>query len=103
MNISEKIKYIRKELINISQENFATKVGVSTGTIKKWESGTSKPTVNHLLMISLISNVTLQYLIFDDYPEEISTIKLTDDDYIIIKSMIEHFKKKNKELKSNEK
>ncbi len=42
MEFSEKVKNARKQL-NLSQERFAAKLGMSFASINRWEKGHSKP------------------------------------------------------------
>ncbi len=42
MEFSEKVKIARKQL-NLSQERFAAKLGMSFASINRWEKGHSKP------------------------------------------------------------
>lgn len=92
MDISDKIKYIRDDLLNLSQEAFAMKIGVTRVTIRNWENGISKPVVSNLLMIAMVGNVTLDYLIFDDVSEQLSLIGIDEEQYKILKDLIEYFK-----------
>lgn len=92
MDISDKIKYIRDELLNLSQEAFAMKIGVTRVTIRNWENGISKPVVSNLLMIAMVGNVTLDYLIFDEVSEQLSLIGIDEEQYKILKDLIEYFK-----------
>lgn len=47
MDIADKIKYLRNNLLDISQEEFARKVKVTRSSVSKWEDGTQ----NQLLRI----------------------------------------------------
>lgn len=42
MRFPESIKYVRTQL-NLSQEEFARKLGVSFATVNRWENGFYKP------------------------------------------------------------
>ena len=95
MKISEKIKFQRKEVMNLKQKELAPMIGVSVATLKKWENDENFPNVNHLIMISLACNISLQYLIYDNHDEELSQIGLDDEEYNILWSIIEYFRKKN--------
>lgn len=43
MNFSDKVKYVRNQL-KLSQEKFASLLGVSFATVNRWETGHSMPT-----------------------------------------------------------
>lgn len=94
MKLSEKIKYLRIEVGNLSQEKFAELVDVSRTTVKNWENGYVQPTSNNLLLISIKMNVSADFLFFDNHPEELSLYKIDNDDYHIIKEVIDYLQKK---------
>lgn len=96
MDIAEKINYLRTKIVIQSQDQFAANIGVTRSTVKNWENGLSKPTVSHILMISMLCNVSVNYLIFDNCPEELSLIGLTDDQYLVIKTLINYYNSLNK-------
>ncbi len=50
MNIGERIKFIRKSC-EITQQEFAVRLGVSQRTVSHWEGGESLPSVVMLLKI----------------------------------------------------
>lgn len=91
MDLADKIKYIRNYFLDQTQEAFASNIGVTRSTIKNWENGVSRPTVSNLLMIAMIGEVTLDCLIFDDKPFQLSTLELNDNQYNIIDNLIKYF------------
>ena len=64
INIGEKISNNRKKL-NMSQEELASKVGVSRQAVSKWETGESIPDIENLVEIGKTFNVSLDFLIND--------------------------------------
>ena len=42
MHISEKIKFIRTKILNVSAQKFADMCGVTARTVYSWESGVSQ-------------------------------------------------------------
>lgn len=94
MDIADKVKYIRNNVLNQTQETFASKIGVTRSTIKNWENGSSYPTVSHLLMIAITGEVSLDYLIFNDSELQLSLSGIDDIQYNLIKSLIAYFQKK---------
>ena len=67
MKFNEKIVRLRK-IKGITQDEFATAVGVSRQAVYKWESGQSYPEVAKLLEIKMLFNVSIDDLL-DDYFE----------------------------------
>ena len=43
MEFKDKIKTVRKNILMISQEQMAKKLGVAFATVNRWESGRCKP------------------------------------------------------------
>jgi transcriptional regulator with XRE-family HTH domain len=70
MKLSDKLIALRKEN-GWSQEDFAEKVDVSRQAISRWENGTALPDAQNLLRISKLFNVSADYLLNDDYEDEI--------------------------------
>lgn len=62
MKFEEKLYKLRKEK-KISQNELAEILEVSRQAISKWEVGTSKPDMNHLILISNYFEVSLDYLL----------------------------------------
>lgn len=62
--VFERIYYLRREN-NMTQEELAEKSGVSRQAIQKWETGQSVPTIDNLVKLSELFNVTLDYLCKD--------------------------------------
>lgn len=72
MTLNEKIYNLRKNA-GYSQETLAEKTGVSRQSVSKWETGESVPEIDKILTLSKIFSVTTDYLLNDDYEEEIKT------------------------------
>ncbi len=65
MSISEKIQQLRKSN-GLSQEQLAEKLDVSRQAISKWESRTSVPDVEKIVLISELFKVSTDYLLKDE-------------------------------------
>ena len=70
MKLSDKLIELRKEK-GWSQEDFAEKLDVSRQAISRWENGTALPDAQNLLRISRLFNVTVDYLLNDDYEDRV--------------------------------
>lgn len=70
MKLSDKLIELRKEK-GWSQEDFAERLDVSRQAISRWENGTALPDAQNILRISKLFNVTSDYLLNDDYEDEI--------------------------------
>lgn len=69
MKFSEKLQKFRKEK-GYSQEQLADLLEVSRQSVSKWESGTTYPEMDKLLMLCKIFNVTLDDLTNDDITDK---------------------------------
>lgn len=94
MDIAEKIKFLRTKIVKDSQSKFASKIDVTRNTIKNWESGTSKPSVSHIVRIALVCDVSTDFLIYENHPLELSLIGIEDYDYKFLKEMIAYLSNK---------
>lgn len=64
MTFGEKLSRLRKEN-NMTQEQFAERLGVSRQSVSKWESNTAYPETEKLIRISSILDCSLDYLLKD--------------------------------------
>lgn len=69
MKFEEKLQSLRKKS-NLSQEALADKLGVSRQAVSKWESGTSYPEMDKLIMMSKIFKCTLDDLVNDEVKDK---------------------------------
>ncbi len=69
MTLSEKIMSLRKKN-GWSQEELAERLDLSRQSVSKWESGESIPTLEKIIKISEIFEVSTDYLLKDNFKEE---------------------------------
>ena len=79
MSISEKIYALRTKR-GVTQEVFAEKLAVSRQSVQKWESGVSLPTIDKLITMATIFNVSMDYLC--DRADSAVSDGRTDKEYI---------------------
>lgn len=65
MRINQHIKFIREQH-NLSQEALAEQLAVSRQAVSKWEQGTALPSIENLMYISDLYDVSLDDLIKGD-------------------------------------
>ena len=70
MTFKEKIVRLRK-IKGLTQDEFASAVGVSRQAVYKWESGQSYPEVAKLLEIKLLFNISIDDLLDENYIVEL--------------------------------
>lgn len=66
MTFSEKLVILRK-IKSLTQDEFASAVGVSRQAVYKWESGQSYPEVSKLLEIKLLFGISIDDLLDDTF------------------------------------
>ena len=79
MSISEKIYALRTKS-GVTQEVFAEKLAVSRQSVQKWESGVSLPTIDKLITMATIFNVSMDYLC--DRADSAVSDGRTDKEYV---------------------
>lgn len=96
MNLGEKIRFFRKKL-NLSQEEFGKKCGLSRNAIYNYENNKRKPTIETLeKMAEILGIPTHHLLITDEYLKGLEGV-LSEID---IKADSELVQKKSKEIRS---
>lgn len=91
------IKELRERL-ELSQMDFAKRLGVKTGTVAEWESGESEPTLNQLAKISAEFNVSLDELISENKKTETTATFMQET--VLSKNSEYVAEKDNKEINS---
>lgn len=94
-DIAEKIKFLRTNIMKMSQRDFGVGVNVTRNTVKNWESGISMPNVGHIILLSVFCGVSTDYLLFDNHPLELSLCGIDKDEYDILYNLIKLFENKN--------
>ncbi len=62
MKWNKRIKDLREDN-DMTQEELATRLGISKRTLLRYESGVSEPTISVLISLSLLFNVSVDYII----------------------------------------
>lgn len=78
MELSQKLYLLRKKS-GLSQEQLAERLDVSRQAISKWESGISIPESDKLVTISKYFEVSLDYLMKEDYEDPFITDEHTNN------------------------
>ena len=71
MKFSEKLLTLRKAK-NLTQEQLAEKLDVSRQSISKWESGQAVPEMEKIVALSVVFNVTTDYLLKSSEIDDLS-------------------------------
>lgn len=96
MDLSEKIKFLRSNILGLSQLEFSRKINVTRLTVRNWEEGITRPTPDHIMSISLLCHVTPDYLIFDSEKYQLTSYGLSEEAYNVLKQLVDYFSSKNR-------
>lgn len=91
MKWNKRIKDLREDH-DLTQDELAQKIGISKRTLLRYESGASEPTIGILISLSLLFNVSIDYIAGSKDTEAIESISVVNElDNII--EQIEKIKK----------
>lgn len=99
MNIADKIKYYRKNILNISQFELAKKMSVSRKTIANWEAGLTTPNSNNIIILSKLFGLSIEYMINENAEESLLLENIDDNQYQILNVLINYFLEQNEKDK----
>jgi len=106
MSLGKKIAYLRKKN-KLSQGELADAIGVTRGGISMYERDQREPDLAIIIKFSRLFNVSVDYLVDNTAPQTLELSSnfyesnfgplenLTDDDFLVIKTLIDHLNKKN--------
>lgn len=92
--VADRIKNLR-ELHKFTQAELAKKLGITRSSVNAWEMGISVPSTQYLVELSNIFSVSTDYLLGQSQAT-ITIEGLTEEDIIIVNSLINHLKLKNR-------
>lgn len=92
MKWNKRIRDLREDN-DLTQEDLASQLGISKRTLLRYESGVSEPTISVLISLSLLFNVSVDYII--------GTKDTTEIDEISIKNELDHVIQSLEKIKKN--
>ena len=96
-DMGDKIKFIRKDILNLSQNKLAKSFNVSRETFKYWDSGMYLTSIDKIRDISILSKISMDYILIENHPLEISTYEMDEKIYNVINQIIDIFAGENNE------
>lgn len=96
MSFGNKVKKLRKTK-KLSQEEFASLVGLSPNHISKIENNKLIPYANAIKKISEVLNVSTDYLLFDDVPKNTDLTRFNDSELIDVMFKVDELSEKDRE------
>ena len=83
MKWNKRIRDLREDN-DLTQEDLASQLGISKRTLLRYESGVSEPTISVLISLSLLFNVSVDYIIVTKDTTEIDEISIKNElDHVI--------------------
>lgn len=86
MKWNKRIRDLREDN-DMTQDDLASQLGISKRTLLRYESGVSEPTISVLISLSLLSNVSVDYIIGTKDTTEIDEISIKNELDSVIKSL----------------
>jgi len=99
-DFGERLKELRKEK-NWTQQQLANKIELSKTVISKYENGIQMPTLDTLIKLAAIFNVSMDYFTGLEKPQTISLVGLTAEQSEIIRGLTKVFLNKGMSRKTN--
>lgn len=90
--IAEKIKELRTKQ-KLTQSEIAKKLGITRSSVNAWEMGISVPSTKYIIELSLLFNVSSDYLLNIPRTSVINIQGLSDREVSAIQEIIECLKK----------
>ena len=89
--LGKKIKALR-EKNNLTQTQFAERIGVAKSTVAAYECNSRQPSYEVLVRIAYVFGMHIDSLLMDGEENTLDIRGLTEDQTAILKSLIAHFR-----------
>jgi transcriptional regulator with XRE-family HTH domain len=86
----------------LTQEQLATKINKESSIISRYENNLQSPTFDTVRALASIFNVSMDYLSGTEKRNSLSTYGLNNTQIRLLEELVDFFKEKNLELKSND-
>lgn len=96
MSFSKKIIELRKER-KWSQNDVADKLGIDYRNVSRWETERNIPTIDVVIKLAKIFEVTTDYLLLDSVPRNGKRISVDDKDLVSFIEELPNIQKEDKE------
>lgn len=95
MEIADKIRYLRKEILGMDELSFAKLCDVNRRTIYAWENGESKPSLENIAVIATRCFTTIDYLIYDNCELQFCFPDISDEALDTLRRLIKNYEQLN--------
>lgn len=96
MSIGEEIRRLRNEL-NLTQDEFAKKIGIHGRQLARYEAGTNKPSIEILKRIADFCEISLDSLVYGKDEYLAKRVKVTDQELLQFFRKIDRMKRTQRE------
>lgn len=95
LNVADRIRYLR-EKNEMTQTDLAKKLGISRSAVNFWEMSLSSPSINNVIEMSRIFNVTTDYILSTSDKLFVDISELGNEEKQVILKLVECLKSKNR-------
>lgn len=95
--LSEKNRFVRKNILKLNVNDFADLLGVNRRTISAWENEGMNPSLNNIINISILSNISIDSFIKGNKGFELVCRDISREQYDILNQVIKEYRKINNE------
>ena len=92
--IADRLKKLREQN-SLTQSELAKQLGITRSSVNAWEQGISIPSTQYIVELAKLFGVSTDFLLCVDYAPTISLKGLTEDDILLVNSLIIHLNNKN--------
>lgn len=93
--LSEKIRFVRKNILKLNVSDFANLLGVNRRTVSAWENEGMSPSLNNIVTISILSGISVDSFIKGNQGFELICRDISREQYDILKRVINEYRKIN--------
>ena len=94
-HFTEKIRFVRKNILKLNVSDFADILGVNRRTISAWENEGMNPSLNNIINISILSNISIDSFIKGNKGFELVCRDISREQYDILNEVIKEYRKIN--------
>lgn len=93
--LSEKNRFVRKNILKLNVNDFADLLGVNRRTISAWENEGMNPSLNNIINISILSNISIDSFIKGNKGFELVCRDISREQYDFLNQVIKEYRKTN--------
>ena len=91
----EKNRFVRKNILKLNVNDFADLLGVNRRTISAWENEGMNPSLNNIINISILSNISIDSFIKGNKGFELVCRDISREQYDFLNEVIKEYRKTN--------